>query len=246
MNQRAKTLALLGITLTSSLGYAGDGFAAVEAIQPPAPFTLFPIPGYGGDLNSRAALTGDWGGARMNLAEESGLQFEADLYNYYQGVVGGGSNNGWEYSGIADYIVKFDTGQAGLWQGGYLNVRGQSYFGRGTAMNTSCIVPPNAQFALRLPADVGTYLPHLYFTQFIHPKAAIAFGKLDGSIGDSNAFAHIVGNNRFMNLGLNFNPVLLKTSPYAPLGAAIMFFPSRNLALNQAKRGRSTSRAPIP
>ena len=28
-------------------------------------------------------------------------------------------------------------------------------------------------------------------------------------LGDTNAFAHAIGNNRFMNLGFNFNPVLL-------------------------------------
>lgn len=234
MEPKTTVLTILTIGLAFSSASAGETVPAEAARPAPEPeqsFTLFPIPEYGGDLGVRAALTGDWGGSRTSLSKDAGLQFEVNAYNHYQGVVSGGSSHDWEYSGITDYIIKYDTGQGGLWPGGFLYARGQSYFGEGITGNTGGIVPVNTQFALRLPADSGTYLPHLYFTQFISPKTAFAFGKLDGTLGDTNAFAHAIGNNRFMNLAFNFNPVLLKTGPYAPLGASVMVFPTKDLAL---------------
>ena len=190
---------------------------------------MFPIPDYTGSFIDRAALTGDWGGARTSLAENGGVQIEANVYNYYQGVLDGGLSNDWEYSGVAEYIFKFDSNAAGLWPGGFLFARGETYFGEGINANTGGILATNTHYALRLLSDNGTYLPHIYYTQFLSPKTAVMVGKLDTTVGDINAFAHILGHNRFMNLGFNLNPLLLQGVPYSPLGAGILLLPTENL-----------------
>ena len=50
---------------------------------------ILPVPLYGGRLDQRLRLTGDWGGARTNLAEH-GVQVNVDWYQIYFGGVSGG------------------------------------------------------------------------------------------------------------------------------------------------------------
>lgn len=58
---------------------------------PAHPKGIVPIPPYQGSLKKRLRLTGDWGGARTELAE-SGLQVYVDWYQEYFGGVSGGVN----------------------------------------------------------------------------------------------------------------------------------------------------------
>jgi hypothetical protein len=63
--------------------------------------TLFPIPDYSTDFFSRAALSGDWSGERIVLAEH-GIQFAVDVNQFYQGVMDGGANERDDYNGSAE------------------------------------------------------------------------------------------------------------------------------------------------
>ena len=185
--------------------------------------TLFPIPDYSGDFLNRPAFTGDWGGVRTRIAKDYGLQFEAGATQIYQGVMSGGINERWEYSGSADYRVRFDSGQAGLWQGGFLDIHGETYWGDGVNLSTGAILPVNTDRALSAPAGNGTYLPQVQFTQFLSEKFAVTLGKLDTTVGDGNSLAHGVGDRGFMNLGFSFNPAVLTTAPYSTLGAGFVY-----------------------
>jgi porin len=78
---------------------------------------------------------------------------------------------------------------------------------------------------LKEPAGNGTYLPHITYTQFFSEKFAVFLGKLNGTLADSNSFAHGSGDQGFMNLGFNLNPVGLTTAPYAALGAGFVYIP---------------------
>ena len=124
--------ALAAACLLTVLSQAPANLSAGEAAviddsknpQAPAPeeeMTLFPVPDYTGGLFTRPALTGDWGGLRTSFAEDHGVQLEAAVNQFYQGLVDGGRPNAdssWQYSGTADYTLKLDTGKAGLWPGG--------------------------------------------------------------------------------------------------------------------------------
>ena len=95
----------------TSLIKAGEPTAAVTPEGPDAAeVTLFPVPDYSSGLMTRSALTGDWGGARTSIAE-SGLQFSADVTQYYQGIFSGGLDDVSEYFGSADYRLKLDSGK---------------------------------------------------------------------------------------------------------------------------------------
>jgi porin len=185
--------------------------------------TLFPIPDYDGDIFTRNTLIGGWAGVRDKIATDNGLQFVLDVTQYYQGVIDGGLDETAAYSGVGDYHIRLDSGQAGLWPGGFIDVHGQTFWGRTINGSTGAVLPVNTQLALSAPAGVGTYLSHVVFTQFLSEKFAVMFGKLDATIGDDNAFAHGIGDRRFQNLGFSFNPVTLLTGPYSALGAGVMY-----------------------
>ncbi len=199
-----------------------------EALEEGA--TLFPIPDYASDILARDALTGDWNGERTSLAKDYGLQFELDVNQIYQGVMDGGNSSDDDYYGSAYYALKFDTGQAGLWPGGFLEVRGETYWGKSVNTETGALLTANVNDALRDPAGNGTYLPHVIYTQFLAENFAFFLGKLNTTVGDSNSFAHGVGDQRFMNLAFSLNPVGLTTAPYAPLGVGFLYIPFEGVA----------------
>jgi porin len=85
---------------------------------------------YAGDLAHRKYMTGDWGGARTDLANK-GVLFELDVTQLLQGNAHGGrdTNNAFRYSGSADYYLKLDTARMGLWPGGLLYFHGETKIG---------------------------------------------------------------------------------------------------------------------
>ena len=62
-------------------------------------------------------LTGDWGGSRSGL-KDKGLVLELSYTSFYQGLVSGTGEEDFDYGGKVDARIEFDTGMAGLWEGG--------------------------------------------------------------------------------------------------------------------------------
>jgi carbohydrate-selective porin OprB len=90
-------------------------FFSTQAIAQEEPKT------YSGNIWSRSTLTGDWGGARNDLAGK-GIIFDMNLTQVGQGVTEGGKDKSWEYGGRGDLTVNVDTQKLGLWPGGFLTV----------------------------------------------------------------------------------------------------------------------------
>jgi len=78
---------------------------AVEAAPPSS---------YSGDFLTRSTLTGDWGGARNDLAKK-GLTFYLSLTQTGMSVVSGGREQGWEYAGMGNLTIHLNTQKMGLW-----------------------------------------------------------------------------------------------------------------------------------
>ena len=146
-NAFAIVLLLTGLISVSGgwpvAGHAQEtGSAQSAAKSTEAEATLFPIPDYKGDLWTRPRLTGDWGGLRTTLANK-GLQFEIDTVHIFQHVTDPGKDRTGRYGGSADYTLKFDTGKAGLWPGGFLKLHGETSFGHGVNGSTGALSPVN-------------------------------------------------------------------------------------------------------
>jgi porin len=188
--------------------------------------TTQPTTIYSGDIATRTTLTGDWGNERNKLADK-GMTFDLDVTQISQGVVSGGRNDAWAYSGLADLNLNLDTGKAGLWPGGFLNVEAEGNWGSSVNRKTGAISPVNSMALYPTAGSDNFQLPSVSFAQYLSDHFGIFFGKVatvTSDSGDMNDFAHGKGDDNFMNLSFNFNP-MLAIMPYSTLGAGIIILP---------------------
>jgi porin len=182
---------------------------------------------YSGDLVNRPALTGDWLGARNELAED-GIAFNVEVLQFMQGNAHGGKDTGIEYFGSADYILQFDTSRMGLWPGGYAKLRGETPFGRNLDPTVGAVSSPNYDALFPMPNDPGlTTLTEAWFMQFLSEKLYVLGGKIDLSrLPGANEFASDYYSH-FLNTSLWQNPVGFSTIPYTTLAAGVGYIPTK-------------------
>ena len=80
------------------------------------------------------------------------------------------------------------------------------------------------------PGDIFG-VPAWNFAQFLSPYFGLAIGKfatITNTSGDMNEFAHGKGATQFMNMALNFNPLLAFTVPYSTLGVGAVVLPTKD------------------
>jgi porin len=191
-----------------------------------------PVNTYSGDFWKRSTLTGDWWGVRNDLAAK-GLTFDMSLTQVGQGVVDGGKDEGWKYGGRGDLIINVDTQKLGLWAGGFLTVQVEGNFAKGDFADsvnakTGALMPVNSNQVYPMPTGDNLNVSQVAFMQFFSEYAGVVLGKLDTTSGDANEFAHGKGDDRFLNLALNLNPVPVLTVPNSTLGAGVIVFPTKD------------------
>ena len=184
---------------------------------------------WGGDLLSRARLTGAWGGLRDDMSKK-GVVFDVDLFLTPQGVLSGGRDTGAEFWGNAEYTLNVDTGKAGLWPGGFLRVIANSGFGDNVDDKAGELVPVNTAAILPKRDEPTTALMHATFMQFLHPTFGLMAGKIftfDGGIGE------FAGDYRtqFMNLGFTV-PMAGALVPISAYGGGIVALPTSNVVIS--------------
>lgn len=188
-----------------------------EPAPPPAP----PLPQFGGCLNERTKLTGDWGCERVCLAEK-GLTFDFDHTYFYSGVVNGGLDQRFAFGGHGDYVINADLGKLGIQEGLFLKLRAEHRFGEAINNATGSFLPANTPLVLPNPEKEDLYLTNFVFTQFLSEQFAVFAGKIDTLDGDANAFAHGRGKTQFSNLNFVANPGVLRVAPYSTLAAGFV------------------------
>ena len=209
----ATILLLLGLFLGSRVEAADDA----------------PAKPYSGDLLTRSTLTGDWWGLRNQLAEK-GVTLDLSVTQVGQGVVGGGKSGKWQYGGRGDIIMNLDSQKLGLWPGAFLNLEAEGNWASSVNPNTGALMTVNTSQILPLPGE-NFDLISLNFSQFLSPYFGLTIGKyatVTDSSGDMNEFAHGKGDSQFMNLALNFNPLLAFTVPYSTLGTGVIVLPTKD------------------
>lgn len=191
------------------------------------------LPNYSGDWLEREYLTGDWGGARTDLANH-GILFDFDVTQVMQGNAHGGkhTHNGFRYSGSADYKIRLDTARMGLWPGGLITLRGETQFGQSINRKVGSFAPANFDGLLPIPNDSGyTTLSEYYIAQALSEKFVILAGKIDLMMGDDNVFAHSE-KSQFLNSAFRINPVLFPSAPYTTMAAGVVLLPTKWLMIN--------------
>ena len=192
--------------------------------------TLFPVPEYAGGLGDRLFLTGDWGGARTDLANH-GFQAKLTLTQVYQGIWSGGKDTRPEYGGWTNLELDFDLQKLGLWPGGFLMIRADANWAESINPHTGALIPANTNAMFPVPGQDEITLSHVVYTQFLSEWFGVFLGKLDTTSGDMNDFAHGRGDRQFMNTAFGFNPATALTTPYSTLGAGFAVLPTPDLQL---------------
>src|SRR5215471_3828749 len=185
---------------------------------------------YSGDLWSRSTLTGDWGGLRNEWAEK-GVTIDLNVTQIGQGVVNGGKSGAWQYGGRGDLTINLDSQKLGLWPGGFFNLELEGNWARSVNRNTGALMPVNTSQTLPEPPGGIFGVPAWNFAQFLSPYFGLTFGKfatITNTSGDMNEFAHGKGATQFMNMALNFNPLIVFTVPYSTLGAGAFVLPTKD------------------
>jgi porin len=206
----------------SAIEQGADELSPITEVEQPSEIL------YSGDLQTRSTITGDWGGARSDLAAR-GVTVDLSMTQIWQGVATGGKDNDWETGGRANLTLNVDTQKLGLWPGGFLTVELEGNFGDSVNTQTGALLPVNSNQLYPFPPTDNFAVPNLSFTQFFSEYAGIYAGKIDLTLGgDANEFAHGKGDNQFFNLALNFIPLPGLVAPSSTLGAGVILLPTKN------------------
>jgi len=174
---------------------------------------VFGIPGTdAGDFWHRTQLSGDWGGARTDLARH-GLFFDLYSTSAYQDVASGGLKTGNAFIQNTQLSINIDTGRAGLWSGGLFHITLESRYGSSSPQETFTVgstVPQYTGLAFPGPFFVHDVLPTEYFLlQSLAPKFSLLLGKINVlTVCDQTFFANSYKYD-FANLNFHKNPMAL-------------------------------------
>jgi porin len=142
--------------------------------------SVFGLPGTDvGDFWSRTQLSGDWGGARTDLAR-SGFFFDLYSITAYQDVTSGGLKTGGAFLQNTQLSINIDTGRAGLWSGGLFHITVESRYGSSPqdTFTVGSTVPQYTGLAMPGLFFAHNILPTEYFlVQSLVPKFSILLGK---------------------------------------------------------------------
>jgi porin len=177
-----------------------------------------PVP-FGGPFLERPNLTGDWFGTRTAM-RESGINWNIYSTNFYSGVATGGLNDMFGYRGRDDYLLHVDGEKAGLWQGLFIDLHGESVYGTNTNRFTGTLLPVSLAQSLPISKGSVTALTGVKITQALSENFVVFGGKLNTLDGFNQPFTGGArGVDGFQNTALLFNAVSIRTVPYTTFGA---------------------------
>jgi len=173
-------------------------------------------------------MTGDWGGARKELADK-GITFGLDITQIFQNNAHGGAstNNGSRYSMSADLTLRLDLEKMGLWKGGGITLIAEPKAGNGVNGKVGSLLPVNFDAVKNSTDECEMTLSEWYITQvLLDGKLFLIAGKLWGaSAFERNLFANDE-RTQFMNIGLRNNPLIAPFLPYTNLGVGAVYSPT--------------------
>jgi porin len=162
---------------------------------------------YAGPLLDRSTLTGNWGGARDDLAA-AGITVAPSLTQFYQGPIAGNADHVFDYGGKAEAFVNFDLAKLGLWNGFAMQVHGEYNFGRTPGAVGGTTFPNNTAMTFPYQNQAGADFTSVYFTQRFGSNFTVLAGKtnLIDLYGAGQKFNGGRGIERFFNIAFAAPP----------------------------------------
>jgi len=151
-------------------------------------------------LSERSYLTGDWGGARSQLAEQ-GVELGMEYTSIYQGLVSGDGDKDGDYGGNADVFINLDSGKLGLWQGGGLRTHIEYRHGNDKPFAGGALLPVDSAMLTPIGANEEVEATSLFLTQVFGKSNVLMIGKIDAfDLLAADPFFGGWGTHRMMNL----------------------------------------------
>jgi porin len=178
------SIATLALIFNSSIAANPDNQTtppaneSVPATQPAAKSPEEPIADDEINWFDWSKMTGNWGGARTELANH-GVQLDVRLIQFYQGVASGGANTNFAYGGKLDYLIKLDGKKMGLWDGLFVNIHAETQFGESITDDAGGMSLPNTAMLYPLPDYHGTAITGLLVEQALNKNFVLFGGKIN-------------------------------------------------------------------
>jgi porin len=154
----------------------------------------------------------------IHCLEDSGIKFDGEVSQFYQGVTSGGLQRKFRYGGHGEYNLDFDFGRLCGWDRFTLKLGAEHRFGENVNRSTGSVIPVALSLNLPKPETTDLALIEVRFGYELSEDVELFFGKLDTLAYDRNEFAHGDGDEKFFNTAFNYNPIATKTIPYSVLG----------------------------
>jgi porin len=133
---------------------------------------------YGGLWPDRTTLTGNWGGARDDLAAQ-GIVILPSLTGLYEGATAGKADHSFDLGGKAEFFLNVDASKLGLWNGFGMEVHGEYNFGTTPGSVGGTTYPNNVGTAFPYQNEPGGDLTSVYFTQRFSSNLTLLAGKMN-------------------------------------------------------------------
>lgn len=214
---------LCGSVVAQESPVATSDLPPTESVPLPASPTMTWVPTpssspFEGDFSDRPYLLGSVGGTRDQLAA-NGIGVNVYSTQFYQGIASGGVNQEFDYNGRMDYLVDIDGHKAGLWQGFFVNLHGETRYGDAIGFNSGALMPSNTAELFPLPGGTETALTGVKFTQALSENFITFAGKINMLDELKQPYGAGRGVDTFMNLALTLPVNSARTVPYSTLGA---------------------------
>ncbi|HEY2785528.1 MAG TPA: carbohydrate porin [Fimbriiglobus sp.] len=218
------------VSLTAEPPAAAANPPAATAVAPtpaaPCPECAAPacpsLPSYAGTLCDRPVLFGDLGGARSKL-RDCGITFNVYTTQFGQAVTSGGLAHQAEYGGRVDYLLHLDGQKVGLWEGLFVDLHGETIYGRSANGLTGALFPISVGQTVPQPDGYVTALTGVKVTQALSENFALFAGKINTADSYNQPFTGgAMGLNGFMNMAMVLPPTLARTVPYSTFGGGFV------------------------
>jgi porin len=134
---------------------------------------------YDGPLLDRSTLTGNWGGARDDLAAR-GITITPSVTQFGQGPTSGNTDEQFEYGGKAEAFLNIDFAKLGLWNGFAMQVHGEYNFGKTPGATVGgTTIPNNTAMTFPYENQPGGDLTSVYFSQRFGSDFTLLVGKIN-------------------------------------------------------------------
>ena len=167
----------------------------------------------GKKLKERNTLTGNWGGLRTKL-KDKGLIFKGSFTNFYQGMVSGEGDNGFEFGSKFGLTTILNGEKIGLWKGFFAIARMEYNMGESVNSRGGTLLPVNTALAYPGMEGADRWDMNFYFIQFLSKTDKVVFGKINNiDLSNFSSFGGGLGLKNFYHQALVSPPNAI-TVPY--------------------------------